>query len=146
MKKYTGIIPAVSVPFLPDQSIDEGGFRRLVSWLAGHDGITGFVTNGHTGEVFALLHDERARVTRLASEQLAGKIPVISAVNCEGIREAQVHAREAQAAGASAILVMPSHMWLRFGMKKEHVLDFLQAIHDASGLDLIVIIYPAWYG
>src|SRR5262249_18624321 len=144
MKKYTGIIPAASLPMLADQSIDENGLRRFVRWLASHDGVTGILTNGHAGEVFALLHEERARVTRIAVEELAGKIPVISAVNCEGIREAQVHAREAQAAGASAILVMPSHMWLRFGMRQEHVIDYFQAIHDASGLDLIVHIYPAW--
>src|SRR3546814_13917327 len=85
-----------------------------------------------------------ARVTRLAAEELSGKAPVISAVNCEGIREAQIHAREARDAGASAILVMPPHMWLRFGMRQEHVVDYFQAIHDASGLDLIVHVYPSW--
>src|SRR3546814_3694931 len=39
---------------------------------------------------------------------------------------------------------MPPHMWLRFGMRQEHVVDYFQAIHDASGLDLIVHVYPAW--
>src|SRR3546814_4067865 len=126
MKKYTGVIPALSVPMVDNQEIDEDGFRRLVRWVADHDGITGVLTNGHTGEVFALLHDERARVTRLAAEELSGKAPVISAVNCEGIREAQIHAREARDAGASAILVMPPHMWLRFGMRQEHVVDYFQ--------------------
>ena len=144
MKKYTGIIPALPVPMLDNQEIDEAGFRGLVRWVCNHQGITGVLTNGHTGEVFSLLHDERARVTRLAAEELDGKAPVISAVNCEGIREAQLHAREAREAGASAILVMPPHMWLRFGMRKEHVLDYFNAIHDASGLDLVVHVYPAW--
>ncbi|MEJ1158920.1 dihydrodipicolinate synthase family protein [Prosthecomicrobium sp. N25] len=144
MKPYAGIIPALSVPLLDNQEIDERGFRRLVRWVADHDGITGVLTNGHTGEVFALLHDERAKVTRLAAEELGGSMPVISAVNCEGIREAQQHAREARDAGATAILVMPPHMWLRFGMRQEHVIDYFQAIHDACGLDLVVHVYPAW--
>jgi 4-hydroxy-tetrahydrodipicolinate synthase len=144
MKKYTGIIPALSVPMLDNQEIDDRGFRNLVSWVSGHEGITGLLTNGHTGEVFSLLHNERAHVTRMAAEQVEGRIPVISAVNCEGIREAQIHAREAREAGASAILVMPPHMWLRFGMRQEHVLDYFRAIHDASGLDLVVHVYPAW--
>lgn len=129
---------------LENQEIDEGGFRGLVRWVAGHEGITGLLTNGHTGEVFSLLHHERADVTRMAVEEVGGRIPVISAVNCEGIREAQIHAREARNAGASAILVMPPHMWLRFGMRKEHVIDYFSAIHDASGLDLVVHVYPAW--
>src|SRR3546814_19037245 len=102
MKKYTGIIPALSVPMLDNQEIDEDGFRRLVRWVADHDGITGVLTNGHTGEVFALLHDERARVTRLAAEELYGKAPVISAVNCAGIREAQIQAPAAREIGRAS--------------------------------------------
>ena len=35
-------------------------------------------------------------------------------------------------------------MWLRFGMRDEHVIDYFDAIGQASGLDLVVHIYPAW--
>jgi len=143
-KKYTGVLPALSLPFFENQEIDERGFRRLVSWVTGHDGITGVLTNGHTGEVYALLPEERAEVTRIAVDELRGKMPVISAINCEGIREAQHHARMARDAGAAAALVMPPHMWLRFGMKLEHVTDYFKAIHEASGLDIVVHVYPAW--
>lgn len=144
MRKYTGIIPALSLPMLDNQEIDERGFRRLFGRVTGHQGITGVLTNGHTGEVFALLPHERARVTAMAAEEAAGRVAVISAINCEGIREAAAHAREAQQAGADALLVMPPHMWLRFGMRQEHVVDYFGAIHDASGLDLLVHVYPAW--
>jgi 4-hydroxy-tetrahydrodipicolinate synthase len=143
-KKYTGVIPALSLPFQENQQIDERGFCRLISWVTSHDGITGVLTNGHTGEVYALLPEERAEVTRIAASELRGKMPVISAINCEGIREAEHHARAARDAGASALLVMPPHMWLRFGMKPEHVGDYFKAIHEASGLDLVVHVYPSW--
>lgn len=143
-KPYAGIIPAVSLPMDEQQEIDEAGFRSLLRFVAGHDGITGVMTNGHTGEVYSLLAEERQRVTAIAADELKGRIPVIGAVNCEGIREAQIHARAQRDAGASAILVMPPHMWLRFGMRPEHVTDYFNAIADASGLDLVVHIYPAW--
>jgi 4-hydroxy-tetrahydrodipicolinate synthase len=50
----------------------------------------------------------------------------------------------AKEAGAAGLLVMPPHMWLRFGMKPEHVIDHFTAVGKASGLDLVVHVYPSW--
>lgn len=141
---YKGILPAMQVPFHPDNSIDEPELRRFTDWLLGHDGITGLVTNGHTGEVFALTLPERTEVTRIVADQARGRAPVVSAICCEGIKEAVEHAKAFQAAGADGALVMPPHMWLRFGMLPEHVLGYFQAIADNCDLDLIVHVYPAW--
>jgi 4-hydroxy-tetrahydrodipicolinate synthase len=141
---YKGILPAMQVPFRDDQSIDEPDLRRFVDWLLGHDGITGLVTNGHTGEVFALSLKERAEVTRIVASQAKGRAPVVSGICCEGINEAVEHAHAFVEAGASGALVMPPHMWLRFGMKPAHVVDYFAAIGEASGLDLVVHIYPSW--
>jgi 4-hydroxy-tetrahydrodipicolinate synthase len=141
---FRGIIPALPLPFRSDESVDEAALRGMVRWIAGHDGISALMTNGHTGEVFALLPEERAEVTRIVADEVRGSLPVISAVSCEGIREAEQHARMAAEAGASGIDVMPPHSWLRFGMKPEHVIDYFSAIHAAYGLDLVVHVYPAW--
>jgi 4-hydroxy-tetrahydrodipicolinate synthase len=74
-----------------------------------------------------------------------GKLPVVSGICCEGIAEAVEHAQMAREAGASALLVMPPHQWLRFGMRQpDNVVDFFSAIGEGSGLDLVVHIYPAW--
>src|SRR6516162_3505730 len=113
--QYRGIFPAMQLPFNPDLSIDEPGLRRFASWLAGHEGIGGLVTNGHTGEVFALNARQRAEATRIVAEELKGKVPVVAGICCEGITEAVEHARMAGDAGAKAILLMPPHQWLRFG-------------------------------
>jgi 4-hydroxy-tetrahydrodipicolinate synthase len=70
---------------------------------------------------------------------------VVSGICCEGISEAVEHAVMAREAGASALLVMPPHQWLRFGMRQpENVVDHFAAIGKASGLDLIVHVYPSW--
>ena len=74
---YRGIIPAISTPFTNDNRIDEPALRKLASWLATHDGIVAVMTNGHTGEVFALDPEERAEVTRIVADELKGKLPVI---------------------------------------------------------------------
>jgi 4-hydroxy-tetrahydrodipicolinate synthase len=143
--QYTGIFPAMQCPFDQKLAIDEPELRRFTGWLAGHQGIGGLVTNGHTGEIFALTPNQRAEVTRIVADEVKGKVPVVSGICCEGIADAVEHAQMAREAGASGLLIMPPHQWLRFGMKQpENVVDFFTAIGERSGLDLVVHIYPAW--
>ena len=142
---YTGIFPALQCPFDDSLEIDEPELRRFAAWLAGHEGIGGLVTNGHTGEVFALSAAKRAEATRIVVEAVNGKLPVISGLCCEGITEAIEQALMAKVVGATGLLVMPPHGWLRFGMEQPHnVVDYFTAVGEASGLDQIVHIYPAW--
>ena len=143
-RSYKGILPAMQVPFKPDFSIDEPELRRFTAWLAGHEGITGLVTNGHTGEVFALDAGRARRGDAHRRRRGEGPLPVMSGICVEGIGEAGEHALMAKKAGASALLVMPPHHWLRFGMRPEHVVEHFAEIGKASGLDLVVHVYPSW--
>ncbi|OUL98862.1 dihydrodipicolinate synthase family protein [Variovorax sp. JS1663] len=144
IQNYRGIIPAIACPFTPDFRIDEAELRRHASWLASQPGVVAVMTNGHTGEVFSLTAKERAEVTRIVASELEGRLPVISSIVCEGIQEAKEHARLARDAGARALDVMPPHHWLRFGFRAGHVTDYFEAIAEASGLDLVAHVYPAW--
>jgi dihydrodipicolinate synthase/N-acetylneuraminate lyase len=65
-------------------------------------------------------------------------------VVCEGIRDAVEQAGWAREAGAQALDIMPPHHWLRFGFRPSHVIDYFTAVGEASGLPLIVHVYPAW--
>jgi 4-hydroxy-tetrahydrodipicolinate synthase len=143
--EYRGILPAMQLPFAPNLCIDEAELRRFTDWLAGHNGIGGLVTNGHTGEVFALTAEQRADATRIVVDEVKGRLPVISGICCEGISEAVGQAQMAREVGASALLVMPPHQWLRFGMTQpDNVVDYFCAIGRGAGLDIIVHVYPAW--
>ena len=144
IEPFRGILPAMQLPLKPDCRIDETELRRFSGWLAGFEGIGGLVTNGHTGEVFALSPGERAEVTRIVADEMQGKLPVISGINCESISEAVEHARMAKEAGANGLLIMPPHIWLRFGMRPEHVIKYFTAIGEAVNINLVVHIYPAW--
>ena len=145
IQNYRGIIPAIACPFTPDHQIDEPALRRLAAWLASHEGVVAVMTNGHTGEVFSLTPTERAQVTRIVADELRGRIPVISSIVCEGLRDAADHARAARDAGAVALDVMPPHHWLRFGFTSGHALQYFDAIHQAvPDLDLVAHVYPAW--
>ena len=144
MTDFRGLIPAIATPFRPDYSIDEAELRRFAAWLGRQPGIVGLMTNGHTGEVFSLTPRERAEVTRITAAATQGICPVISSVVCEGINDAVEQAGWAKEAGAGALDIMPPHHWLRFGFRTQHVIDYFTAIGEATGLPLVVHVYPAW--
>ncbi|MCI3131085.1 dihydrodipicolinate synthase family protein [Phenylobacterium aquaticum] len=139
-----GLIPAIAVPFNDDFSIDAPGLTRFARWLASQRGIKALMTNGHTGEVFSLTPAERVEVSRITVEAVDGRVPVISSIVCEGITDAVEQALLAKQAGVSALDIMPPHHWLRFGFRPQHVLDYFNAIGEASRLPLVVHVYPAW--
>lgn len=142
-RAFSGVIPAMAVPFRDDFKLDADGLARFARWLAGCRGVTAVMTNGHTGEVGSLLPEERAEVTRVVADAVGGRVRVISAVCSEGTFEAIEHARAAAHAGADAVDIMPPHMWLRFGVKEDAVYEYVKAIGAESGLDIIVHVYPA---
>ena len=144
MQNFSGLIPAMAVPFRPDDSIDEAELTRFAQWLARQKSIVGMMTNGHTGEVFSLTPRERAEVTRIVARAVDGTCPVVSSVVCEGILDAVEQAGWAKQAGAGALDIMPPHHWLRFGFRRSHVIEYFTAIGETTGLPLIVHVYPAW--
>lgn len=141
---FHGLIPAIAVPFRADHSVDAADLARFAAWLGRQKGVVAMMTNGHTGEVFSLTPRERAEVTRITAEATRGICPVISSVVCEGIGDAVEQAGWAKAAGAAALDVMPPHHWLRFGFRRRHVIEYFTAIGEATGLPLVVHVYPAW--
>lgn len=142
-EKWSGVFPAVLVPFNEDDSIDEESFRKLVKWVANHEGVSGIVVNGHTGEIMTLLPDERARVVEIAVDELNGKIPVISGVSAEGTIETIQHAQAVEQAGGEGILLMPPHSWLRFSMQHPSPVNYFKDVANAINIGIVVHQYPA---
>lgn len=141
-KAWRGVFPAVLVPFHDDYTIDELALRRLLRWVAGHDGLGGVVVNGHTGEVGSLLPHERAQVVRIAVDEVGGTLPVISGVCAEGTHEAVEHATAVEKAGGAGILLMPPHSWLRFGMQPDAPREHFRWVAESVGISIFVHQYP----
>ena len=144
-KEWGGIFPAVMVPLNEDYSVNEQEYKNYLDWLLTYSdkGITGFVTNGHTGEMYGWNPEEKAYITKLAADHVKGRVKIVSGVSAEGTFETIEHAKAAQEAGADGILLMPPHIWLRFGMKKESALKYFQDVAAAIDIKIIVHLYPA---
>ena len=102
-----GVIPAVLLPFHSDFSIDERAYRSHLRDVAAVDGISALTVNGHSSEVHACSLDEQREVLRLTMEEVGDRLPIVAGVYADGSLEAARLARQAEAGGASALLVFP---------------------------------------
>ncbi len=144
---WAGVFPATLCAFHEDETLDEQGSGEYFVDLARVEGVTGLVCNGHTGEIMSLRPKERARVTALlaaAVQKSDRPVKVVSGVMAEGSLEAIDHALEAKAAGADAILLMPTHHWLRFGRSSRTAVGFIEDVASGADMPIIVHQYPAW--
>ncbi len=141
--RWIGVFPAAVLPFNEQFEVDEPEFRKLLTWLIGVRGVTGVVVNGHVGEIAHLTPEEQLRVSEIAVEHVHGASLVVTGISAEGSREAANMARNARAAGADGLLVMPPHRWLRKGKSCEEAVGFVQAIAEAADLPIIIHQYPA---
>ena len=144
---WQGVFAATLCAFHENEEIDEEGLRKYFAGLCQVEGMKGLVCNGHTGEIMSLRENERARVTKILSEEVkksGKKIKVISGVSGEGSLLAIDHANAAKDSGADAILLMPPHYQLRFGRSGETAVEFFNDVADGANIDIVVHQYPAW--
>jgi 4-hydroxy-tetrahydrodipicolinate synthase len=102
-----GVIPAVLLPFHEDLSIDERSFRAHLSDVGAVQGLSAITINAHSTEVASCTEDEQRHVMEIAGEEVGGVRPIIHGVWADGSLQAARIARQAQAGGASALLVFP---------------------------------------
>ncbi len=101
---FSGSIPALVTPFRNGR-VDEDAFRAFVDWQI-EQGSTALVPCGTTGESATMTIEEHNRVVQICVEQAKGRVPVIAGAGSNDTRIALEHMFAAQAAGATAALVV----------------------------------------
>jgi 4-hydroxy-tetrahydrodipicolinate synthase len=139
---FDGVIPACVTPFDEAGEIDVKALAAHARWLASVKGITGIVCNGHAGEGLAMTESERLEVIRCLVDAVGSRMPIIAGIVGEGTRMAASEAKRVAEAGASGLLVYPSHSWLRFGYQQGAPEDRYRAIADACAVPLVLFLYP----
>ncbi|PSP55817.1 4-hydroxy-tetrahydrodipicolinate synthase [Halobacteriales archaeon QS_1_67_19] len=100
---FTGVYPAMTTPFEPDDSIDFEQLRADARRLEAA-GVDGLVAVGSTGESATLSHDEHVAVVEAVAD--AVDVPVIAGAGSNSTREALELSRRSADAGADALLLI----------------------------------------
>ena len=100
-----GIWAAALMPFKPDLSIDEEGFRSNIVHWTGELGIDGVFVAGKQGEFFSMSVEERKRALEIAIAACEGRGATIMSCSDQNMDVVIDLARHAQSAGADYIVV-----------------------------------------
>ena len=137
---FTGLCAFPLTP-LVGEIVDEAAFARLVSRCA-DAGVDSIGVLGSTGIYTYLLREERRKVVEAAVEAAQG-IPVVAGVGAMRTRDVLACVEDAQAAGASGLLLAPvSYQRLT----EEEVYRLYCEVSSASDLPVAVYDNPATTG
>ncbi len=143
---FTGVLPAITTPFGPDEEIDLEFFHRHVRWMLGH-GCRGIVVAGSLGEGATLSGEERDRLLRTAVDASGGRAPVIASIAASSTRGALAQAEQARDAGCRGLMVLPPHVYRGFGPDSwPEMRDHVAAVIAATDLECMLYNNPIAYG
>src|SRR5437870_1900651 len=101
----TGIWAASLMPFSPDLSIDEAGWRRNLRHWVDELGIDGVFVSGKQGEFFSMSVAERKRTFEIAVDEIGARAGTIMSCSDQNMDVVVELAKHAQAVGADTIVV-----------------------------------------
>lgn len=138
----TGIYNITPTPFHQDGTLDEPSLRQLTAFTRG-TGVQGMTILGVLGEADKLTEAERDRVTALVIETAGPSFPVCVGTTHAGTDGCIAYSRQAQAAGAKAVMVAPPKLARANDAALErHYL----AVADAIDIPVVVQDFPPAVG
>src|SRR5258708_25447030 len=105
-RPYFGVFPILPTTFDERGRIDDESQLRAVDFFLAA-GVHGFGILANYSEQTALADSEREHLTRLILERVAGRAPIIVTTSHYSTDVAIERSRQAQALGASMVMLMP---------------------------------------
>jgi 4-hydroxy-tetrahydrodipicolinate synthase len=138
LERLHGIIPPILTPIRPDESIDVASLRRLIDFQIA-EGVHGIWVLGTTGEFASFSRPERAAAVEAAVDAVAGRVPVIANISDAATRLAIEHAKDAAAAGADAIALLPPYYYVN---EQDELLEHFRRLREQVDLPLLAYNIP----
>src|SRR5580704_5046475 len=139
VSRLSGYAPALPTPFDRDGKIDGVAFEQICDRQL-QMGATALVVCGTTGEAPTLSPAEHNALIRIAAGVARGQIPVIAGAGSNSTVHAVELTRDAEAAGADAILSVVPY----YNKPTQSGLYFhFHAIAQSTGLPIILYDVPA---
>jgi 4-hydroxy-tetrahydrodipicolinate synthase len=140
--RWRGVFPAICTPFTAEDEVDFEAQRRVVRFAL-ECGSHGIVAFGLAGEVLKLTADERRKLTDVIVDEVGGAVPVFVGVGAPSTRVSIELARQAEAAGASCVVV-PAPM--SGALDDATLIEYFVRIAGAVTLPVMIQDAPAYLG
>ncbi|WP_323768065.1 dihydrodipicolinate synthase family protein [Marinovum sp.] len=133
----TGILPVAPTPFHDDGSIDTEGMKRVLDCMI-DQGSDAICILANYSEQFVLSDAERATLTRVSLEHVAGRAPVIVTVSHFSTQVVVDRAREAEAMGAAMLMMMPPYHGVGLVPPEAAIFEHFAAVSEAISIPIMV--------
>ncbi len=130
-KLYSGVWPVAPTPFHEDGSLDLDGMKRVLDCMV-DQGVDGICILANFSEQFLISDAERATLTRLCLDHIAGRVPVIVTISHFSTPIVVARAVEAKALGASAVMMMPPYHGALLKGTPEQTFEQFRAVGDVG--------------
>lgn len=138
---WRGVYPAATTQFNADSSIDFEASQGVLDALV-KDGVHGLIVLGTCGENNSLDADEKRAALKAAVEVVAGRVPVVVGVSEMTTDRAARFAKDAEALGADALMVLPAMVYVPTELELEH---HFRTVAAATGLPMMLYNNPPAY-
>jgi len=108
-----GIVPPMTTPFRPDDTIDEAALRADARFMVETARVHGLAVTGSTGEGHVLSTDEVRRITAAVVDEVRGRVPVITGIITDSTASAVERGLAVKDLGVAALQVTPVHYLFR---------------------------------
>ncbi|QDC11212.1 dihydrodipicolinate synthase family protein [Oceanicola sp. D3] len=133
----TGILPVAPTPFTAEGAVDEEGMRRVLDCMI-DQGVDAICILANYSEQFVLSDEERALLTRVSIEHVAGRVPVIVTVSHFSTQIVVDRAKYAESLGASMLMMMPPYHGVGLVPAEAGIMEHFQAVSDAINIPIMV--------
>ena len=128
-----GVLPIAHTPFTEHDAIDSDSLARQIDW-AFDQGASGFCT-GMVSEILRLTAAERIDLHWQLADMNAGRGVFVASVGAESTKQAVEFAREAESAGATAMMAIPP---ISSSLPVAEILAYYTALLEAVSIPLIM--------
>src|SRR6188768_2513337 len=137
MRPWTGVYPIAPTPFTAAGDLDVPGMRRVLDCMI-DQGVDGICILANYSEQFLLTDAERTTLLDLCLAHVAGRVPVIVTCSHYSTRIAAERGKQAAAAGAKMLMMMPPYHGATLRAGDEGIVQQFARVAEAARIPIMV--------
>lgn len=139
---FKGVIAYPVTPFDSNENVDVPLFKKQVERLVSA-GCHGIAPLGSTGVMPYLDDTEKEIITEATMQQVAGRVPTLVGVSNLTTEKTVYHAKFAEKAGASAVMIIPMSYWK---LTDEEIIKHYDTVASKISIPIMAYNNPATAG